>query len=78
MIFLNKWNNNIIFFRQIAALKELQRDSEEAHLSKSEAIQQYKELEKKVKTVESDLIQMQEVIYIKLISRIFFRIFFFK
>merc|ERR1719270_2061002 len=43
-----------------AALKELQRDSEEAHLSKSEAIQQYKELEKKVKTCESDLIQLQE------------------
>ena len=30
-------------------------------MSKSEAIQQYKELEKKVKTCESDLIQMQEV-----------------
>ena len=51
----------LLNFTQIAALKELQRDSEEAHLSKSEAIQQYKELEKKVKTCESDLIQMQEV-----------------
>ena len=29
-------------------------------MSKSEAIQQYKELEKKVKTCEADLIQMQE------------------
>jgi len=51
----------LLNFTQIAALKELQRDSEEAHLSKSEAIQQYKELEKRVKTCESDLIQMQEV-----------------
>ena len=29
-------------------------------MSKSEAIQQYKELEKKVKSLEADLIQMQE------------------
>ena len=50
----------LLNFTQIAALKELQRDSEEAHLSKSEAIQQYKELEKKVKSLEADLIQMQE------------------
>ena len=43
-----------------AALKELTRDADEAHLAKADAIQQYKEFEKKFKGVEADLIQMQE------------------
>ena len=43
-----------------AALKELTRDAEEAHQGKAEAIQQYKELEKKVKSLEAELIQLQE------------------
>merc|ERR1719436_1596846 len=43
-----------------AALKELTRDADEAHQGKADAIQQYKELEKKVKNLEAELIQLQE------------------
>ena len=43
-----------------AALKELTRDADEAHQAKADAIQQYKEFEKKFKGLEADLIQMQE------------------
>merc|ERR1712156_1082646 len=43
-----------------AAVKELQRDAEEAHAGKAEVLQQYKDLEKKVKNLEADMIQIQE------------------
>merc|ERR1711936_811477 len=42
------------------AVKELQRDAEEAHAGKAEVITQYKDLEKKVKNLEADMIQLQE------------------
>ena len=41
-------------------MQELTRDSEEAHQAKADAIQQYKEFEKKYKSLEADLIQLQE------------------
>ena len=43
-----------------AAVKELQRDAEEAHTGKAEVLQQYKDLEKKVKNLEADMMQLQE------------------
>merc|ERR1711981_850736 len=42
------------------AVKELQRDAEEAHTGKAEVLQQYKDLEKKVKNLEADMMQLQE------------------
>merc|ERR1711981_872138 len=42
------------------AVKELQRDAEEAHAGKAEVLQQYKDMEKKVKNLEAEMIQLQE------------------
>ena len=42
------------------AMKEIQRDDEEAHASKNEVLQQSKDLEKKIKSLKGDLVQIQE------------------
>ena len=42
------------------AVKELQRDADEAHANRQEVLQQYKDLEKKVKGLEADMAQAQE------------------
>lgn len=41
-------------------MQEIQRDAEEAHSSKNEVLQQSKELEKKIKALEAELVQLQE------------------
>ena len=41
-------------------MKEIQRDDEEAHAIKNEVLQQSKDLEKKIKSLEADLVQIQE------------------
>ena len=37
-----------------------QQDAEEAHAGKAEVLQQYKDMEKKVKNLEAEMIQLQE------------------
>ena len=55
------FKRKILFFvSSQVTMKEVTRDAEEAHLAKSEAQQQFKDLEKKVKTLEADMIQLQE------------------
>jgi len=41
------------------AIKDVTRDAEEAHLAKTEAQQQFKDLEKKIKTLEADMLRLQ-------------------
>ncbi len=40
--------------------QEIQRDAEEAHASKNDVLTQNKDLEKKIKSLEADLVQCQE------------------
>jgi hypothetical protein len=40
-------------------IKDVTRDAEEAHLAKTEAQQQFKDLEKKFKSIEADMLQLQ-------------------
>ena len=52
--------NNKMKEDAIEQLKKHQAALKEAHQAKADAIQQYKEFEKKFKGLEADLIQMQE------------------
>lgn len=56
-------NALLVFPRPLQAqLKDLMRESEELHLSRDEAINSAKETEKKLKTMEAEALQFQEVL----------------
>lgn len=56
-------NSLLVFPRPLQAqLKDLMRESEDLRLSRDEAINSAKETEKKLKTMEAEALQFQEVL----------------
>lgn len=59
----------VVFFQLQAQMKDYQRELEEARASRDEIFAQSKESEKKLKGLEAEILQLQEV---RLKSMIFF------
>lgn len=63
LYFQHVLSNTIVQLNHQAQMKDFQRELEDAHAAKEEVLSSAKESEKKAKSLEAELMQLQEVMF---------------